>query len=40
MEEYHLAIHIFHHDKECLRCTMDFFVPSEVRYGRKIDSKE
>ena len=40
MEEYHLAIHIFDHDKEGLRRTVDFFIPSKVRYDREIDSKE
>jgi hypothetical protein len=39
MEEYHLPIHIFHH-KEGICCNMDLFIPSKVRYDRKINSKE
>jgi len=32
MEGHHLTIHIFHHDKEGLRCAVELFFPSKVRY--------
>ena len=39
MEGYHLTIHIFDHDGEGLRRTMNFFIPLKIRYDGKIDLK-